>query len=264
MHTNTPPSVAVDNKILKSKAVKIRNKNYVNDSILSPGNGINAIAAMTIIQNAKDNIHHTNYAIKRMIASRLLFPPKKNINKFMIGGIAEECLNQLFIVLGYNSKNMSDEVTLTDLHIEVPIINNNETILHKLNVSIKNSCDMKSQIILENYRGAKRTQIRDLPPSFIVYTETHIQKASIIYIDHEIIKNAYQNVPDDDFNNIVFKNTDSNLCIRSGFIKYIVSRLPQEYILNIEYPILPPNIYPSNIVKLALNEVDTQIQLNNI
>jgi hypothetical protein len=139
----TKQTVAIENskdisKLITSKV--IRSNYYSDNTQLKMGNGLNAIAAMNIIQNAKDNMHHTNYAVKRMITSRLLFPPKKNINKFMIGGIAEECLHQLFLMLGYNSKNISDEVTLTDLQIEVPILINNEPILHDFNVSVKNSC----------------------------------------------------------------------------------------------------------------------------
>jgi hypothetical protein len=239
-------------------------KKQENSSPLSPGIGADAIAAMTIIAaaaatGATAGKTHTNNAFRRMIASRVLFPPKKNINKFMTGGVAEECVNQLILALGFKSSNMSDETTVTDLQVDVPIVSDtNEKKEHCFKVSLKNSCDIKSQPILENYRGKKRDEIRELPPSFIIYTEMKIKRVRMVYIDHEILKQGYPHLTDEQLNAEVFKNDDSNLTFSSGFLPKFIPRLPKEYILDAEYPELP-ELTEQNIVKLALAEVDRQI-----
>ena len=237
-------------------------KKQENSSPLSPGIGADAIAAMTIIAAAAGATvgkAHTNNAFRRMIASRILFPPKKNINKFMTGGVAEECVNQLILALGFKSSNMSDETTVTDLQVDVPIVSETtEKKAHCFKVSLKNSCDIKSQPILENYRGKKRDEIRELPPSFIIYTEMKIKRVRMVYIDHEILKQGYPHLSDEQLNAEVFKNDDSNLTFSSGFLPKFIPRLPKEYILDAEYPELP-ELNEQNIVKLALAEVDRQI-----
>ena len=235
-------------------------KKQENSSPLSPGIGADAIAAMTIIAAATSvGKTHTNNAFRRMIASRVLFPPKKNITKFMTGGVAEECVNQLILALGFKSSNMSDETTVTDLQVDVPIVfDTTEKKQHCLKVSLKNCCDIKSQPILENYRGKKRTEIRELPPSFLIYTEMKIKRVRMVYIDHEILKQGYPHLTDEQLNAEVFKNDDSNLTFSAGFLPKFIPRLPKEYILDAEYPELP-ELTEQNIVKLALAEVDRQI-----
>ena len=239
-------------------------KKLENSSPLVPGIGKDAIAAMTIIAAAAEETvgkPDTNNAFRRMIASRMLFPPKKNINKFMTGGVAEECVNQLILSLGFHSSNMSDETTVTDLQVDVPLVNTDtleENKQHCFKVSLKNSCDIKSQPILENYRGKKRDEIRELPPSFIIYTEMKIKRVRMVYIDHEIIKQGYPQLTDAELNTEVFKNDDSNLTFTSGFLPKFIARLPKEYILDAEYPELH-ELTEQNIVKLALAEVDRQI-----
>lgn len=235
-------------------------KKQEHSSPLVPGVGSDAIAAMTIIATAATGgKSHANNAFRRMIASRMLFPPRKNINKFMTGGVAEECVNQLILALGFMSSNVSDETTVTDLQVDVPIPSESgENKLHRFNVSLKNSCDIKSQPILENYRGKKRDEIRQLPPSFLIYTEMKIKRVRMVYIDHEIIKQGYPNLSDEQLNDTVFKNDDSNLTFSSGFLSKFIPRLPSEYILDADYPELP-ELTERNIVKLALAEVDRQI-----
>jgi hypothetical protein len=88
---------------------------------LVPGTSIYAIAAMTIFSLCRSNMPRVNLAFRQMIASRLIFPPKKNINKFATGGIAEECLSQLFCDLGLACSNVSEESHVIDLSIQVQI-----------------------------------------------------------------------------------------------------------------------------------------------
>jgi len=242
-------------------------KKKENTSPLITGTGLDARAAMIVFAAAATTFGAalTNNAFRRMIVSRILFPPKKNINKFMTGGVAEECTNQLMNSLGFHSINTSDETTVTDLEITVPIplpvplIDSlEEKLNHCFKVSVKNSSDIKSQPILENYRSNKHVEIRDLPPTFIVYTEMKIRRVRIVYIDHEIIKQGYPHLTEEQLNEEVYKNDDSNLTFSSGFLSKFIPRLPKEYILDAEYPEVP-DLIEQNIVKLALAEVDRQL-----
>ena len=136
-----------------------------------------------------------NMAFRQIIASRIIFPPKKHVNKFATGGNAEECITKLFCDIGLTCLNKADESTVTDLEIRVDV---NDRIV-PLNVSIKNSGKIGSQTILENYRGQRRPEIRQLPPTFIVYTETEIKRARIVYIDDEILRQGYEGLTPEEF-----------------------------------------------------------------
>ena len=228
---------------------------------LVPGNGEDALAAMAIISAASSikGHHLTNIEFRRMFASRIIFPPKKNANKFITGGIAEECLHQLILSLGFHSNNVSDEKTVIDLSIEVPIHTPTIDKTHQFNVSVKNIADINNPPTLENYRGKKRDDIRKLPPSFLVYTEIKKMRGRMVYIDHEILKQGYPQLTDEQLMDEVYKNDDSNLKFKSGFLSKFIPRLPKEYILDAEYPQLPSTLSEQNISKLALSVADRQL-----
>jgi hypothetical protein len=196
-----------------------------------------------------------NMAFRQMIASRIIFPPKKNVNKFATGGIAEECITRLFCDIGLTCLNKADELTVTDLEIHVNV---NDQIV-PLNVSIKNSGKIGSQIILENYRGQRRPEIRRLPPTFIIYTETEIRRARIVYMDDEILRQGYDGLTPEEFHTEVYSNGDSCLAFRSGFLNKFIPRLPSEYVLNAEYPNEITNLEEQCFCKLALQEVIRQL-----
>jgi hypothetical protein len=210
---------------------------------------------MTIFGLCKRNMACVNLAFRQMIASRLIFPPKKNINKFATGGIAEECLSQLFCNLGLACSNVSEESNVIDLSIQVQIPT--ETV--EFNVSLKNSGKLSAQPILENYRGQKRPEIRPLPPTFIIYTEMDIQRVRIVYLDEEIIRQGYPDLSEEDFYREIYLNGDSNLTFRSGFLARFIPRLPEEYIVNAEYPEDLAGLNERNFAKLALDEVVRQL-----
>jgi hypothetical protein len=223
---------------------------------LVPGTGTMAIAAMTIFGLCRTNMSRVNLAFRQMIASRLIFPPKKNINKFATGGIAEECLSQLFCHLGLECSNVSEESNVIDLAIQVPIAT--ETVDFK--VSLKNSGKISAQPILENYRGQKRPEIRPLPPTFIIYTEMDIKRVRIVYLDEEIIRQGYSDITDEaEFHREIYLNGDSNLTFKSGFLAKFIPRLPDEYIVNAEYPEDLAGLSERNFAKLALDEVIRQL-----
>lgn len=234
-------------------------KKQEHSSILQPGIGPDAVSAIKIIATCVSNANKTDNAFRRMIASRVLFPPKKNINKFMTGGCAEEIVTQLISSVGFTCHNVSDEATVIDLEVDVPIVSDDAKANHSFKVSLKNSCNISSSPILENYRGKKRDEIRPLPPTFIIYTEVDKKCVRIIYLDHEIIKQGYPLLTDAEVNAEVFKNDDACLTFKSGFLKKFIPRLPREYILNGNYPEDLSFCKEQNIVKLALAEVDRQI-----
>ena len=237
-------------------------------SPLVPGTSIYAIAAMTIFSLCRSNMPRVNLAFRQMIASRLIFPPKKNINKFATGGIAEECLSQLFCHLGLECSNVSEESNVIDLAIQVPISTPTEIVDFQVStsaeivdfqVSLKNSGKISAQPILENYRGQKRQEIRPLPPTFIVYTEMDIKRVRIVYLDEEIIRQGYSDLSDEEFHREIYLNGDSNLTFKSGFLAKFIPRLPAEYIVNAEYPTGLDNLNERNFAKLALDEVVRQL-----
>lgn len=232
---------------------KIRKQQYSHK--LVPGKEISALAAMCILNLCRRNMPRVNMAFRQMVASRIIFPPKQNINKFATGGIAEECTSQLFCDIGLTCLNNSNESNVVDLEIHVEV--NGE--IFPLNVSIKNSGKLTSQPILENYRGQKRHEIRRLPPTFIIYTEMEIRRARIIYIDDEILRQGYDGLTEEEFHDEVYQNCDSNLTFRSGFLKHFIPRLPSEYILNAEYPDGMPPLEEQSFCKLALKEVMRQL-----
>ena len=243
---------------IKRQQLALRKEQH--STALVPGTGIFAIAAMTILGMCFNHMPRTNLAFRQMFASRLIFPPKKNINKFATGGIAEECIAQLFCDVGLNCANLSEDANVIDLEIQVPIVNSagaNENV--PLKVSLKNSGKITSPPILENYRGQKRPEIRALPPSFIIYTETDVKRARIVYLDEEILRQGYPTLSDAEFHAEIYANNDSNLTFKSGFLAKFIPRLPAEYVLNADYPEDLEGLVERNFSKLALAEVVRQL-----
>jgi hypothetical protein len=243
---------------IKRQQIALKKEQYSKQLI--PGNGKFAVSAMRILEVCSQNRSRTNLAFRQMIASRIIFPPKKNINKFATGGIAEECIAQLFCDVGFECANVSDDSHVIDLDIQVPIHQLDSTIENvSLKVSLKNSGKVSSQPILENYRGQKRTEIRALPPTFIIYTEMDIKRVRIVYLDDEILRQGYPDLTDDEFYHEVYLNGDSNLTFRSGFLSRFIPRLPAEYILDADYPEDLAELNERNFSKLALAEVIRQL-----
>ena len=242
---------------------------------LPPGVGLDAQAAMRIFDHCRGK---ANNAFRRMIAMRKIFNPAENINKFMTGGGAEEILHQLITSVGYDCTNVSAKATVIDLVIMVPDLvvpaaaasgaGGGEEVaagaaaaapLYRFAPSLKNSGNINGSPILENYRGKKRAEIRPLPPTFIIYTEVALQRVRVVYLDHEIVVSAYPTLTAEEIGRLIYKNEDSNLTFQSGFLKDFIPRLPNEYILTADYPTDLPALKSTNIVLLALAEVDQQL-----
>lgn len=269
--------------VTKRQQAALRKEQH--STALVPGTGIFAIAAMTILGLCAKNMPRTNLAFRQMFASRLIFPPKKNINKFATGGIAEESVSQLFCDVGLVCANLSEDANVIDLEIQVPIpatgaatcvASTGEssitgatgavktegligTNIVPLKVSLKNSGKITSPPILENYRGQKRPEIRALPSTYIIYTETDIKRARIVYLDEEILRQGYPGLSDAEFHAEIYANNDSNLTFKSGFLAKFVPRLPAEYVLNAEFPEDLAGLSERSFAKLALAEVIRQL-----
>ena len=243
---------------------------------LPPGVGLDAQAAMRILDHCRGK---ANNAFRRMIAMRKIFNPAENINKFMTGGGAEEILHQLITSVGYDCTNVSAKATVIDLVIMVPDLvvpaqasgggGGEDTAatgagaaapLYRFAPSLKNSGNINGSPILENYRGKKRAEIRPLPPTFIIYTEVALQRVRVVYLDHEIVVSAYPTLTAEEIGRLIYKNEDSNLTFQSGFLKDFIPRLPNEYILTADYPTDLPALKSTNIVLLALADVDQQLE----
>jgi len=246
-------------KAEKAQAKVTAKEKYEREHIkLVPGILPDARAAMKIFDNIRLN-GNINRAFRRMMASRKIFNPRENINKFMTGGVAEEVVHQLIRSVGFDSQNVSAKASVIDLVMPVLLEPSGE--VHSFQVSLKNSGKLGASPILENYRGKKRDEIRPLPPTLIIYTEVDIKRVRIVYLDHEILRQGYPDLSDEEFNQVVFKNEDSNLTFKSGFLPHFIPRLPDEYILNAVYPEDLPELDEKNIILLALAEVDRQLGL---
>jgi hypothetical protein len=229
-------------------------------SKLVPGTGTDSRAAIEVLKVCAKNKPRTNLAFEHMFASRIIFPPRKNINKFATGAIAEESTSQLLCDVGFVCNNLSEDTNVIDLAVQVPINQGTpEEQTVSLNVSLKNIGKITSPPILENYRGQKRPEIRPLPSTFIIETATNEKRARIIYMNEEIIRQGYPGLSDAEFHAKIYANNDSNLTFKSGFLKKFVPRLPDEYVLNAEFPEDLVGLSERNFAKLALAEVIRQL-----
>lgn len=242
-------------EVKRQRAESAKHRKELHSAPLEPGKGLFALAAMTIFETCRQNMSRTNLAFRHMFASRLIFPPKKNINKFATGGVAEECASQLFCELGYDCVNMSEDVNVIDLVIKVQIGMD----LVEFKVSLKNSGKLSASPILENYRGQKRSEIRALPPTIVIYTEVDAKRARMVYLDEEILLQGYPDLTEHELKSEIYANSDSNLTFKSGFLAKFIPRLPAEYILDGEFPDEFVGLEERNLSKLALAEVLRQL-----
>jgi len=221
---------------------------------LIPGILPDALSAMKVFERCRSEQIKVDNCFRRTLMLRKLFNPSENLNKFMTGGGAEETVHQLIRSVGIDCKNVSAKATVIDLEINIPLESSDQ--IHCFKPSLKNSGKLSSTPILENYRGKKRQDIRELPPTFIIYTETLVKRVRIIYLDHEIVRQGYPDLNDEEFNKEIFKNEDSNLTFQSSFLKDFIPRLPDEYILNANYPENLPECEQQNYIKLGLAVAD--------
>lgn len=184
-------------------------------------------------------------AVQEMLVARTMYPPSQNVNRFVTGGIAEEVLTDVLTDLGYSVDNIASVAKVYDLAVHLPS--------GTLSFSVKQSGDIKHQPILENYHGETKTDVRPLPPTLIFYTEPMFQRARIVYLDHNILCQAFPK--ESDLNARVYTTGKSSLTFRSGLLSTLLPKLPDAYIVNIKFPTYIPVLPPQSITRLALQSV---------
>jgi hypothetical protein len=218
------------------------------------------LAVLKILQKMRDNPEVVDTAFMEMFVSRQMFNPAENVNKFVTGGIAEDVIAQLIQSLGFPTRNVAATRTVIDIEVDV----DDQTI----GISLKNSGGIDQQPILENYRGESRAEIRELPPSLIIYTETTLKRARIVYLDHAIIRKAYPDMTPAEFNATVYnkkaeEDKQSSLSFKSGFLKRFIPRLPESYIVNATFPAVIPKVEKKSITLIALDYVRQAIKASS-
>jgi hypothetical protein len=254
---------SVDNDRCKKHHSIYERENPAESVMLVPSTTKNAQAVMQVFNKCRNK---ADYAFLLMYGTRKIYNPSFNLNKFITGGCAEEALYLLFNSEGIACKNVSLETTLIDLTLNVTLAADT----HLLEASLKNSSSIHQSPILENYRGQKHTVIRPLPPTFIIYTEDNEsnKRFRIVYLDHDIIKQAYPDLSDEELNAIVYKNSDSNLAFKSNFLPSFIPRLPKEYILNANFPkeedLKKIRFEDKRIIIASMKESKQQLEKNGI
>jgi hypothetical protein len=210
-------------------------------------------------------------AFVELLVAREIFPPAKNINKFVTGGVAEDILAELIGALGFNTENVAQTETVIDIKVDVPMDTDSSSSaaagagsVKTIGISLKNSGSIDQQPVLENYRGESKTEIRPLPPTFIIYTETLAKRVRIVYLDDKILHAAYPDLDLAAFNATVYNKKadggkESNLSFRSGFLRRTIPRLPESYIVNATFPEMIPKVESRSITLLALEYVRSAI-----
>jgi hypothetical protein len=177
-----------------------------------------ALKGREILAKMRDNLA-TPGAIRKMYLARQMFPPKLNINKFVCGAVAEEYFVRLLKTLGFATQNVAAEENVIDIKVDG---------IHKF--SIKTCAKLGMDIIVENYRGAKK-DIPVFPPTFILALDKTVG-ASILYVDDDMIRMSK-------YAGEIYRHSDSNLTLRGAFIRHLADALPEEGKLFYDLPVLP-------------------------
>ena len=219
---------------------------------LVPTDTPDAKAAVKILDKMRENSKVVDNAFLEMFVSREIFNPAENVNKFVTGGVAEDVITDLIDKLGFPTTNVAAVKTVIDIETDVEG--------HKIGISLKNSGGIQQQPILENYRGESKADIRDLPPTLIIYTETKNKRARIVYLDHAILKQAFPDLEAKEFNAKVYNKKEdgdkqASLSFKTGLLASIVPKLPDAYIVNATFPEKIPKVEKKSITLLALEYV---------
>ena len=224
---------------------------------LVPTDTPDARAAMKIMDKLRANREAVDNAFLEMFVSREIFNPAENVNKFVTGGVAEDVIAQLVETVAFPTKNVAATKTVIDIEVNVDG--------YMIGISLKNSGGINQQPILENYRGESKSDIRELPPTLIIYTETKNNRARIVYLDHAILKQAYPTLSDKEFNATVYNKKEeddkqSSLSFKPGFLGKFIPKLPDAYIVNAKFPDRIPKVTKKSITLLALEYVRTAMK----
>lgn len=191
----------------------------------------------TVFAKIKEHPETPN-AVRTIYAARKVFPPRKNINKFIAGGVVEEVMADLIRKCG----EMCTNVSSTETTIDIVVYRDTET----FPISLKSIQKLGTAIVLENYRGQRRA-ISELPPTILVILgETTL---TLAYLDNDLILQS--GVPQES----VYAHADSNLSMKGRFAKEMVTRtLPRTFVIDIPVPPIP-DLEEEDIAVLAVRRV---------
>lgn len=241
---------------------------------LSPLGNETEVAVMKILDKMRSTEGKTllDKAFVELLVAREIFPPAENVNKFVTGGVAEDVLAELIEALGFKTQNVAATETVIDIKVDVPMETGSSSSaaagsgsVKTIGISLKNSGGIDQQPILENYRGESKAEIRALPPTFIIYTETRAKRVRIVYLDDAILRAAYPDLDAATFNTTVYNKKadggkESSLSFKSGFLRRTIPRLPDSYIVNATFPETIPKVEKKSITLLALEYVRKAMQ----
>jgi hypothetical protein len=185
-----PPSPPVPERFAVAPAILFRNK------------------AMEILTRLRAH-PETPAVIRKMFLARELFPPKLNVNKFVVGAVAEEYFTRHIAACGFACENIAASANVVDICVD-----------RAYEYSIKSCAAVGRDVILENYRGQKK-EIPEFSPTFLIALDKEVG-ATILYLDHHCITNT-------PYEKERYRHSDSNLTLRGSFIRHIAKTLPDEY-----------------------------------
>ena len=193
----------------------------------------NAQAITQLFTVMREKSELTDRIFYDLVKTRTVFNPRINVNKFVTGGVAEELMVDHITQCGFRVENLAETATVTDICVYVPLLDDPG---FALALSLKNCGSLTACPILENYRGNCRKAIRPLPPTIIIYTDAEKRIARYVYLDYALLRSVYPDLTEDALNTLVYKQQDSNLSFRSGFLNAFISKLPDVFIVNATYP----------------------------
>lgn len=178
---------------------------------------------------------NTSAMITKLYASRKLFPPRLNVNKFVIGAVVEEYFTRHIVECGFACVNTAANTTVTDICVD-----------GEHSYSIKSCAAIGRDVILENYRGQKK-DIPTFPPTFLIALDETVG-TTIMYLDDQIVNNAV-------YAKERYRHSDSNLTLRGSFIRHLHKTLADEY--KVVVPYVASSAAEVNIASILCDYIDT-------
>ncbi len=178
----------------------------------------------------------------------MMYPPRKNINKFLAGGGVEECLSELIRSCGYACANVSSTETVIDIIVQDAD--------QQFPFSLKSIRKLGSAVILENYRGQKH-EIKELCPTIVAVIGD--SQLTLAYIDNDLVVNS--GIPPE----TVYTHADSHLSMKGKFVKTMITKtLSPEFVIHIpvpEIPVLPEEDISTLIVARVREAIAAKRQI---
>jgi len=205
------------------------------DMIAALGPCTTKSTARDILAKMRDNLATPRF-LRKMYLAREMFPPKLNINKFVVGAVAEEYFVRLLTALGFKTENVAASETVIDITV-------NDTSKY----SIKTCSKLGVDIIIENYRGAKK-DIPVFPPTFVIALDKK-DGTTILYIDDDVIRTS-------GYRGDIYRHSDSNLTLRGAFVRHLAETLPEEERLYYDPLPLPSAVPTEDIARILCDYID--------